>query len=106
MVFADTVGAILALTGLSAGDACVEAFAVLFLTLTLLAVAAPALMLGMLQLMTQVVPGFLDLVLVSLVVATAIAVAIISAHFALPEALAVHLQAFGLFAGAAVFLFL
>lgn len=48
MVFADTVGAILALAALSAGDACVEAFAVLFLALTLLAVAAPALMFGML----------------------------------------------------------
>lgn len=106
MVFADSVGAILAFAALSAGDACVEAFAVLFLALALLAVAAPALMFGMLQLMAQVVPGLLDLVLVGLVVAAAVAVAVVSAHLALPEALAVHLQAFGLFAGAAVFLFL
>ena len=56
--------------------------------------------------MALVIPGFLDLMLMGLVVAAAIAVAIVSAHLALPEALAVHLQAFGLFAGAAVFLFL
>ena len=49
---------------------------------------------------------FFDLVLMRLVIAAAVAIAVFCAEFALSETLAVHFEAFGFFAGAAVFLFL
>lgn len=105
MIFAGSIGTVLALAVLSAWHASVEALAVLFLALALLAVAALTVMLDTLELMADVLPGLADLVLVVLVIRAAVAGALIRAHFALPEALAVHLEAFCLFAGAPVFLF-
>ena len=56
--------------------------------------------------MADMVPSLSDLVLVVLVIRAAVAGALVGAHFALPEALAVHFEAFCFFASATVFLFL
>ena len=91
MVFADTICTILTFTALSARNPCVEAFTILFLALTFLTVASFALMSRMQQLVLYVLLCLLDLVLMSLVIATSIAIAILCAEFAFTEALTVHL---------------
>ena len=106
MVFTDTIRTILTFTALTARNPCVEAFAILFLTLTFLTVASFTLMSCMQQLVFYVLLCLFDLMLMTLIIATAIAIAILGAKFAFSEALAVHFKAFSLFASATVFLFL
>ena len=106
MIFAGSVRTVLTFAGCTTCHAQIEALTVLFLALTLLAVASFALMLSAHQLMADVISSFANLGLMVLVIRAAIARAIISAHFSLSEALAVHLEALALVAVAASVLIL
>ena len=106
MIFAGSVRTVFTSTGRTTRHTQIEALTVLFLALTLLAVASFALMFSTHQLMTDMISCFANLMLMMLVIRATIAGALISAHFSFPEALAVHFETFGLFASATVFLFL
>lgn len=79
MVFTKTICTVLAFATLSARNPCVKAFAVLFSALTLFTIASFSLMPRMLKLVADIFLSLLYLMLMSLVIATAITIAVLCA---------------------------
>ena len=79
MVFTKTICTVLTFAALSARNSCVKAFAVLFSALTLFTVAPFSLMPRMLKLVADIFLSLLYLMLMSLVIATAITIAVLCA---------------------------